>query len=127
MENKPVLKQTLGVVWGVFVPLHISLKDVKSVKIREDGEVNLKLTFNRSLNIPLEKQEHAQKFLEKIEQLIDKEKTVKTMPGPRSPKIKKGAHKKGVSPSSYGTVPYYFPTEQTDIVDKSKRKRRKRI
>jgi len=31
----------------------------------------------------------------------------------------------GVSPSSYGTVPYYFPTEQTDIVDKLKPKGKK--
>jgi hypothetical protein len=32
---------------------------------------------------------------------------------------------KGVSPSSYGTVPYYFPTEQADIVYKLKRNRKK--
>jgi hypothetical protein len=31
----------------------------------------------------------------------------------------------GVSPSSYGTVPYYFPTEQVDVVNKFKRKRKK--
>jgi hypothetical protein len=32
---------------------------------------------------------------------------------------------RGVSPSSYGTVPYYFPAEQADIVDKLNRKRKK--
>ena len=29
------------------------------------------------------------------------------------------------SPSSYNTVPYYFPTEQVDIVAKFNRKRKK--
>jgi hypothetical protein len=32
---------------------------------------------------------------------------------------------RGVSPSSYGTVPYYFPTEQVDVVDKRMKKRKK--
>jgi hypothetical protein len=33
---------------------------------------------------------------------------------------------KGTPPSSYVTVPYYFPTEQVDIVDKFGGRKRKR-
>jgi len=36
------------------------------------------------------------------------------------PKRKK---KKGIPPSSYNTMPHYFPTEQVDIVRKIKPKR----
>jgi hypothetical protein len=31
----------------------------------------------------------------------------------------------GVPPSSYVTVPYYFPTKQVDIVNKLRRRKRK--
>jgi len=34
--------------------------------------------------------------------------------------------KKGMPPSSYNTMPHYFPTEQIDIVSKMKSKRRKK-
>ncbi len=36
---------------------------------------------------------------------------------------KKKPEKKQVRPSSYGTMPHYFPTEQVDIVDKMKKKK----
>jgi hypothetical protein len=41
---------------------------------------------------------------------------------------KRKAKKKprGTPPSSYVTMPYYFPTEQVDIVDKFGRRKRKR-
>ena len=32
LENKPVLKETVGSVLGIFVPLHIRLSDVKLIK-----------------------------------------------------------------------------------------------
>jgi len=34
--------------------------------------------------------------------------------------------KKGMPPSSYITMPHYFPTEQVDIVKKIKPKRRRK-
>ena len=42
-----------------------------------------------------------------------------------SKKKLKIATKKPVPPSSYKTMPYYFPTEQVDIVGKMKSKRPK--
>jgi len=38
----------------------------------------------------------------------------------------KKAKKRSVPPSSYSTMPYYFPTEQVDIVKKIKSKRRRK-
>ena len=40
--------------------------------------------------------------------------------------LKKKAKKKKGPPSSYNTMPHYFPTEQVDIVRKMKSKRRVR-
>jgi len=39
------------------------------------------------------------------------------------PKGRKKKAKKGMPPSSYITMPHYFPTEQVDIVKKTKAKR----
>jgi hypothetical protein len=39
---------------------------------------------------------------------------------------KKKPKKKRIPPSSYGTMPHYFPTEQVDIVDKIKKRKIKR-
>ena len=39
---------------------------------------------------------------------------------------KKRAKKERVPPSSYETMPYYFPTEQVDIVKKLKSERRRK-
>lgn len=38
--------------------------------------------------------------------------------------MKKKTKKKNVPPSSYDTMPYYFPTEQVDNVRKLKAKRK---
>jgi len=40
--------------------------------------------------------------------------------------LKKKAKKRSVPPSSYSTMPYYFPTEQVDIVKKIKSKKRRK-
>jgi len=40
--------------------------------------------------------------------------------------LRKKTKKKQVPPSSYETMPYYFPREQVDIVMKMKPKRKRR-
>ena len=42
---------------------------------------------------------------------------------PKGRKKEKKKSKKGMPPSSYNTMPHYFPTEQVDIVKKTKPKR----
>jgi hypothetical protein len=38
LENKPILKETIGGILGIFVPLHIRLKDIDSVHTDETGK-----------------------------------------------------------------------------------------
>jgi hypothetical protein len=65
--------------------------------------------------------------MEKLNQLILNARTakIKERLAMRRAKRKLKRKSRGASPSSYGTVPYYFPTEQADIVDKLKRKSKK--
>ena len=45
---------------------------------------------------------------------------------PKGRKKEKKKNKKGMPPSSYLTMPHYFPTEQIDIVKKIKPKKRRK-
>ena len=127
LENKPVLKETIGRVFGVFVPLHIHVSDVDSVHIDDTGKVNVNLSHHRNIVIPLERKEDAEKLFEKIDQLTSKalDMKIKEDTENRQAKRKVKMRSGSVSPSSYNTVPYFFPTEQADIVDKFNRKRKK--
>lgn len=66
IENKPVLKDTVGRILGIFVPLHIRVSEIDSVKIDEPGKVKINLPYHRNIVIPFEHKENAQKFVEKI-------------------------------------------------------------
>ncbi|MGB9741001.1 MAG: hypothetical protein ACP5IM_06925 [Candidatus Bathyarchaeia archaeon] len=127
LENKPVLKETIGGLLGIFVPLHIRLIDIESVDIGEAGKVKVNLPNHRHIVIQLEKQ-HAENFVAKLNQLVQKAKTREIKERVMRNKVKRKALRKskGTPPSSYVTVPYYFPTEQVDIVDKLWRKKGKR-
>ncbi|MGA2386210.1 MAG: hypothetical protein ABSG33_06735 [Candidatus Bathyarchaeia archaeon] len=127
IENKPGLKETVGRILSIFVPLHIRISDIHSVHMDENGKINLRLSHQRNVVIPLERKEDAEKLLEKLNELTSKALDEKIKEGFERRRAKRRSKRKskGVSPSSYGTVPYYFPTEQVDIVDKFKRKRKK--
>jgi len=127
LENKPVLKETLGSILGIFVPLHIRISDIDSVHMDETGKIKVSLPHHRNIVIPLERKEDAEKLVEKLNQLISNARTaeIKERLAMRRAKRKLERKSRGVSPSSCGTVPYYFPTEQADIVDKLKRKSKK--
>jgi hypothetical protein len=127
LENKPVLKETIGRILGIFVPLHIRVSDIDSVHMDETGKINVRLPHHRNIIIPLEHKEEAEKLLEKLNQLTSNALDVKIKENNAKRQVKRKLKRKsrGVSPSSYGTVPYYFPTEQADIVSKIKRKRKK--
>ena len=127
LENKPVLKETIGKMVGIFVPLHIRISDIDSVHLDETGKINVSLSHHRNIVIPLERKEDAEKLVEKLDELTSKalDAKIKEDIAKRQAKRKSKRKSMGVSPSSYGTVPYYFPTEQADIVDKFRRKRKK--
>lgn len=73
LENKPILRETIGRILGMFVPLHIRLSDIDSVNMDETGNVKINLPRHRNTIIPLEPKE-AKKLVEKLNQLIPKEK-----------------------------------------------------
>ena len=127
LENKPVLKETIGSILGIFVPLHIRVSEINSVRMDETGKITVSLPHHRNIVIPLERKEDAEKLVEKLNQLISNAKTAKIKERIAIRRAKRKLKKKsrGVSPSSYSTVPYYFPTEQADIVDKLRRNRKK--
>jgi hypothetical protein len=114
-------------VLGIFVPLNVRLSEIDSVHMDETGKITVSLPHHPNVVIPLERKEDAEKLGEKLNQLISNAETakIKERVAMRRAKRKLKRKSRRVSPSSYGTVPYYFPTEQVDIVDKLNRKRKK--
>jgi hypothetical protein len=127
LENKPVLKETFGNILGMFVPLHIRLSDIDSVHMDETGKIKVKLSLHRNIVIPLERKD-AEKLVHELNHLISiaKKKNLERIVRKRAAQSKRRSKKS--TASSYVTVPYYFPTEQVDIVNKlqSRKKRRKK-
>ena len=77
LENKPVLKETIGRVLGIFVPLHIQLSDVDSVHMDETGKIKVSLSHHRDIVIAYERKEDAETLVEKLNQLISCAETKK--------------------------------------------------
>ena len=77
LENKPVLKETIGRVLGIFVPLHIRVNDIDSVNMDETGKIKVSLSRHRGIVIPFECKEDAEKLVEKLNQLISRAETEK--------------------------------------------------
>ena len=126
LENKPFLKETIGGLLGIFVPLHIRLSDIDSVHMDETGKVTINLPYHRHITIPLERK-HAEEFVNRLNRLMQKAKDRKIKEQVMQKRAKRKIKRKqsGVPPGSYVTVPYYFPTEQVDIVNKLRRRKRK--
>ena len=55
LENKPILRETVGSILGIFVPLHIRLSDIDSVHMDKTGKVKVSLPLHRNIVIPLER------------------------------------------------------------------------
>lgn len=127
LENKPVLKETIGGVLSIFAPLNVRLSNIDSVHMDETGKIKVILPHRRDVVIPLDLKD-GQRLLDKLNQLIPKAKnrelTERIMKRIARRKVKRKS--KGTPPSSYVTVPYYFPTEQVDIVDKFGGRKRKK-
>jgi hypothetical protein len=119
LENKPVLKETIGGILGIFVPLHIPLRDIHSASVDQTGKVKIKLSLHRNIDISLERK-GGERLVEKLNQLISKARQknfeLERLRRKRARNLKRKS--KRLRPSSYATVPYYFPTEQVDNVGK---------
>jgi len=125
LENKPVLKETLGSLLSIFVPLHIRLVDLRWARLDEEGNVRLDLPHRKDILIPLGR-EDGEKLVTKLTELIAENRKRKEEIAGIKTRENQGKRPRGVPPSSYVTVPWYFPTEQVDIVDKFQPKKLKR-
>jgi hypothetical protein len=77
LEHKPVLKETIGRILDIFVPLHILVSEIDSVHMDKSGKITVNLHYHRKIVIPLEHKENAEKLVEKLNQLISKARTEK--------------------------------------------------
>lgn len=69
LENKPVLKQTIGNILEMFIPLHVRLSDIDSVHMDKNGKVVITLPHRKDVVIPLEP-EDAKRLVDKLNQLV---------------------------------------------------------
>ena len=76
LENKPVLRQSIGNILDIFAPLHIHLSDIDSVHLDSLGKVKLVLPRHRDVTIPLAVNE-AKTLVDMLNPLIAKEKEKK--------------------------------------------------
>ena len=67
-DNKPVLRESIGNILEVFVPLHVPLSDIDSAQMDEKGKVTIKLPRHRDVVIQLEP-ENAKKLVDELNQL----------------------------------------------------------
>jgi hypothetical protein len=79
-ENKPLLKQTIGSILEMFIPLHVHLSDIHSVVINNGGKVVVKLPRRKDVVIPVGAKD-AKRLVDKLNQLIPtaKEKELKRL------------------------------------------------
>jgi len=75
LENKPILKETIGKILGIFVPLHIQVDEIRSVYMDETGKTIISLLNHRDVVLPFECKEDAMKLVEKLKQMISIAKT----------------------------------------------------
>jgi hypothetical protein len=124
LENKPVLKETIGSILGMFVPLHVHLSEIDSVNMDENGKVVLKIPRHRDVVIPLEP-EDAKRLVDKLNQLIprakDKElrRIINEQRLQRNVKIDRELEGAGLSRPPGGAEPFAIP-EPPGVLDEGK-------
>ena len=75
LENKPVLKETIGKIFGIFVPLNIQVDEIRSVNMDDTGKTTINLLNHRAVDLPFECKEDAKELVEKLNQMISIAKT----------------------------------------------------
>ena len=73
LENKPILRETIGGILSIFAPLHVRLSHIDSAQMDKTGKVKLILPLHRDIVIPLEPKD-AKRLVDKLNQLIPEEK-----------------------------------------------------
>jgi hypothetical protein len=50
LENKPILRETIGHILSMFAPLHVSLCSIDSVNMDKTGKVEIRVRHHRKIN-----------------------------------------------------------------------------
>jgi hypothetical protein len=73
IEAKPILRDSLGLLFQTVIPLDVHLRDIQSVSIDKKGQVKIAIPSRKDLHIPLEQNE-SRTLVEKLNELIPIEK-----------------------------------------------------
>ena len=73
LEDKPVLKDTLGEILHILAPLNIRLSQIDNARMDKKGNVKLIIPQHHDVTIPLTPNE-AKKLVDKLNELVPKEK-----------------------------------------------------
>jgi hypothetical protein len=73
MEAKPAFRDSVGLLFQTAIPLDVRLRDIRSVGLDKKGRVKVDIPSRRDLIIPLDEKE-AERFIDKLNELIAKEK-----------------------------------------------------
>jgi hypothetical protein len=106
LENKPILRETIGSILGMFAPLHIRLSDIDSVSMDEKGNAKLILPRHRDITIPLQRDE-AKKLINRLNQLIPQEKRRALLRAMKQEAIQKAAEEQLEVEHAAGEFPIF--------------------
>ena len=73
VESNPHLRDSLGLLFQMVIPLDVPLREIETVKLSGEGRVQIVIPHRRDLHIPLEKDE-AEKLVDMLNELIPVEK-----------------------------------------------------
>jgi len=73
VESNPHLRESLGLLFQMVVPLDVPIKNIETARISEEGKVQIVIPHRRDLHFILEKDE-AEKLVDKLNELIPVEK-----------------------------------------------------
>jgi len=73
LEAKPILRDSLGLLFQTAIPLDVPLKDIESATVDKKGQVKIAIPHRRDIVIPLKKTE-SRRLVDKLNELIPVEK-----------------------------------------------------
>jgi hypothetical protein len=128
LENKQILRETIGEVLGIFIPLHIHLSDIDLVRMDEAGRVEVSLPRHRNITIRLDAKE-AKQLVDKLNQLIPKAKErelTRLMEKHKLRKIEEAEHDLAKEEAIYPVGSSQYPISQPPgVIEKEKEAERR--
>ena len=73
LEAKPILRESLGLLFQTMIPLDVPLKDIESANLDKKGRVKIAIPSRRDIIIPLKSAE-SKRLVGKLNELIPIEK-----------------------------------------------------